>query len=488
MPTRQGTARSREQYTHPTRERDGYAPREHSAYTAHESDAHAARERDSYAAHESDTHAMRERAAEQPHARTQARAGRQAAASPNGRTGRQPRTRVQTDPSQQSTVRPESRGDEQPSRQRATRSDNATRQRTRARSEVHRRQARPSKSRNRNNSTKRQRSAPHRRFSIPTISSPRLPVLPIAAAAGVILLVCLFVFLITPRCSADNAAWGSFEAIRPFDRASVPHHGEAESGPDENALTELLGEEEAQKLLDQAETNTDAYWIASHVDSFAFDGWEVQWKILKLAADEPESLKYVRDFAEIYPQETASTDASIGMDDSYLAGTKFDTNVPHFYQWDRRWGNIVYSSTTFGLTGCGPTSFAMVYQGVTGKTDMTPYDMAMLAENNGYMSEFQGTSTMLFVNEAWGLGMYCNVMDYVNADAIRYSLETGHVIIANLGPGYFTQNGHFFVLVGVDENGDIIINDPYSVARSTQAWDADLIASESIGLYEFSAI
>ena len=59
------------------------------------------------------------------------------------------------------------------------------------------------------------------------------------------------------------------------------------------------------------------------------------------------------------------------------------------------------------------------------------------------------------------------------------------MIIANLGPGIFTQNGHYFVLTGVDTDGKIIINDPYSEVRSTQTWDADLIIGETIAFFAF---
>ena len=54
-------------------------------------------------------------------------------------------------------------------------------------------------------------------------------------------------------------------------------------------------------------------------------------------------------------------------------------NIPRFYQWDELWGYTVYSGTAFGLTGCCPTCLAMVYQGVTGNTDLSPYDLGEVA-------------------------------------------------------------------------------------------------------------
>ena len=292
---------------------------------------------------------------------------------------------------------------------------------------------------------------------------------------------------------AANGDTSSDQAMDVSDESSSASSASAESttveSPDGaqlqvDELIDIIGEEEAEKLLAQAETNADAYWIASHIEEFEFEGETVEWKILKLAADEPLSLGYVRDFAEKYPQDEADMDPALAMDESYLAGTKFDTGVPHLYQWDRRWGQIIYCSTTFGLTGCGPACMAMVYQGLTGNDDLTPYDMAIRAQEGGYMAQFEGTSTGFFFAEADADGLYCRQID-ISADSIRESLYNGEIIIANLGQGYFTIFGHFFVLVGVDENGDIIINDPYSEVRSTQTWDADLIANESIALFAF---
>ncbi|MBO4352518.1 MAG: hypothetical protein J5818_03380, partial [Eggerthellaceae bacterium] len=67
------------------------------------------------------------------------------------------------------------------------------------------------------------------------------------------------------------------------------------------ALVELLGDETSAKLLAQAKTSIDALWIAAHPSAYAYDGVEVQYKALKLAADEPAALDYVREFPENYP-------------------------------------------------------------------------------------------------------------------------------------------------------------------------------------------
>lgn len=251
------------------------------------------------------------------------------------------------------------------------------------------------------------------------------------------------------------------------------------------ALVSLLGEEEAAKLIAQAKTNPDALWIAAHPDAYAFDGIEIQYKILKLAADEPASIPYVREFPAKYPALQAVDDKDLAMDVASPSSAVPTTSIPHLYQWDRRWAYTIYSSASFGLTGCGPTSLAMVYQGLNRTVDKTPFDMAVLAESRGYMSEFNGTDSSFFTDVAPELGLNCWTA-YPDATSIRDELRQGHVIIANLGPGFFTTNGHFFVLAGLTDDGQVIVNDPYSVVRSSQTWDADFIAAETMAMFVYA--
>lgn len=326
----------------------------------------------------------------------------------------------------------------------------------------------------------------------------------IAAIAIVILLVLVFAVLV-PSCqqsegggqapSASSQPATTQSIVRTTGKAVAAKRSEVEtanqvgslqtSNASVEALVSLLGEEEAAKLIAQAKTNPDALWIAAHLDEFAFDGIEVQYKILKLAADEPASIPYVRGFPTKYPMNEAVTDKDLAMGVASPSENVPTTNIPHLYQWDRRWAYTIYSSTSFGMTGCGPTSLAMVYQGLNRTVDKTPYDIAAIAEERGFMSEFNGTDSMFFLEVAEELGLNCWEA-YPDAANIVDELSNGNAIIVNLGPGFFTANGHFFVLAGLDKDGKVIVNDPYSVVRSSQTWDADFIAAESIAMFVYA--
>ena len=361
--------------------------------------------------------------------------------------------------------------------------------------------------------------------SIPPIA------LPIAAAVIVLLLL---LFLVIPRCShapeqqaasdsnaassqaaasATAASAGSeasssaasqtstatttqtssifFTVGMAIDEAkqSVQSAGQVESldqtSSNQGALVTLLGDETAAKLLAQAKTNVDALWIAAHPAEYGIDGVEVQYKILKLAADEPASLDYVRDFPSSYPASQVNEDKSLAMSTSSPSSSVPDTNIPHLYQWDRRWGYTTYSGAAFGLTGCGPTSLAMVYQGLTGSKDKSPYDMGKLANERGYMSEYEGTEGTFFTETAKDLGLACDEL-YPETETLKSALEHGQTVILNLAPGYFTMTGHYIVVTDLTSDGKAIINDPYSVERASQTWDLALLTSQSYAMYGYS--
>ena len=288
------------------------------------------------------------------------------------------------------------------------------------------------------------------------------------AAAAVALIVALVMGV-----RGCMAAGGAEHAPTQADQAPVEQQQPQRDPVDEAALVSILGEDLAAQLVLAAETSDDAAWIAAHPDAFAMDGDAVQYKLLKLAAVEPEAVPFVRTFPDAYPAESA-----LGTDDPASG------EVPRLYQWDQRWGSTVYSSTTFALTGCCPTSLAMVYQGLTGKGDLSPYDMGKRASEGGFETAFDGTDSSFLVNEAATLGLSCEALA-VDAGSVRAALEGGAVLVCNVGPGDFTDNGHFFVIAGIDGDGNLRINDPYSAERSNRAWDVDAVLGQTKALWAY---
>ena len=70
--------------------------------------------------------------------------------------------------------------------------------------------------------------------------------------------------------------------------------------------------------------------------------------------------------------------------------------------------------------------------------------------------------------------------------SIRSELEAAHPIICIVGPGDFTNGGHFIVLTGVDDKGNFIIKDPNSKKNSSKAWDPERVMGQIRNLWSYS--
>ena len=138
-----------------------------------------------------------------------------------------------------------------------------------------------------------------------------------------------------------------------------------------------------------------------------------------------------------------------------------------------------------GVNGCGPTCITMVYCGLTGKTDINPYDMAIYVRDRGYYIPGSGTvwDTFNVIPEEIGLSPY-DVQ--FSADGIKQALREGHQIICNVGPGDFTQVGHYILLAGVDDEDKIIVHDPNSPERTAKHWDVDVLISQIRNVWGYS--
>ena len=216
--------------------------------------------------------------------------------------------------------------------------------------------------------------------------------------------------------------------------------------------------------------------IVNDAASLARTGEHYQRKMLELAAKDPEALDYVADFPNRYPASSGTA-----YSDTVARGS-----VPDLKQWDQRWGYVEYCGAAIGSTGCCPTSLSMVYMALTGKADKTPADMAALATADGYAVDGEGTIGEFLVDDAGKLGLACEEFSPSAASLVRY-LKNGFIVIVNVGPGDFTDSGHFFVARGVASDGSIQINDPYSSVNTAKTWDANSIANQSIMMYAFHA-
>lgn len=193
--------------------------------------------------------------------------------------------------------------------------------------------------------------------------------------------------------------------------------------------------------------------------------------LIDLVARNHETVDFVYSYKdrEKYNNRKLSTD----INSSYY----IDGDVPLFLQWDRRWGYRTYGKEMIGLSGCGPTSLAMVIRHFDSDSTVNPYDVAKYSQDNGYVSADNFTSWKLFET---GLSKYgLESQDVIPVEAkMKKALDDNKILIVSVKPGTFTERGHIIVIKGYNKNGDFLINDPNSIVNTNKAWSFDELKSE----------
>ena len=157
--------------------------------------------------------------------------------------------------------------------------------------------------------------------------------------------------------------------------------------------------------------------------------------------------------------------------------------MTYYNQRDARWGSYLYGGSDPMCThGCGPTVVAMLIHSFSPQRSndeaITPVNMANWALEHGCYAPHEGSYRSLIPNSLSAFGLtVTSVHDRSPANASAL-LSSGHVLVALMGPGTLTQNGHFIIITNQLEDGTVSIADPNSLENSEKHWDLNLLLSE----------
>ncbi|MCD7825091.1 MAG: C39 family peptidase [Clostridiaceae bacterium] len=199
-------------------------------------------------------------------------------------------------------------------------------------------------------------------------------------------------------------------------------------------------------------------------------------EVLQMLPKNAETLDFVSDYLRYV--DDGGTQG--GITEEELAET-----VPLFLQWDQRWGYVKYGDNVLAVTGCGPTCMSMVYTGLTKQDDKTPADMAEFCIDNDYYTSDSGTSWTFMLDGAVNLGLNAEKIT-VSKDTLQEKIKAGNPVICSMGPGDFTDTGHFIVVRGITDEGNLLINDPNSQKRSETEWDFDQVLEQIKAAWAYS--
>lgn len=189
-------------------------------------------------------------------------------------------------------------------------------------------------------------------------------------------------------------------------------------------------------------------------------------QLQELALKNEEALEFVYDYpTEHVKEHIVDLTEEASMD-----------SVPLFVQWDKRWGYEKYSGNFFAASGCGPTTLSMVVVYLTHNRDASPLAVAKYSKEAGYSVDGSGSSWTLISEGCRHYGVKAKTVA-LDESRMKAELDAGHPIVVNVGPGDFTDTGHFMVITGYDDEG-FSINDPNSIEKSGKRWLFKNISSQ----------
>lgn len=199
-------------------------------------------------------------------------------------------------------------------------------------------------------------------------------------------------------------------------------------------------------------------------NGFAIEEYPLE--LIELLEKNPETEEYVLN----YPLKKGT------YSDEDLPASDGTGNIPLLIQWDDRWGYYEYGGNVMGLAGCGPTSLSMVASYLLNDPSLTPIYMADYSTRNGHSIDGGGTAWSLMNEGARALGLNPKEVPLDEAQ-VKKHLENGRPIIVNVGEGIFTDNGHYMVFVGWEDE-KIKINDPNRREYSERLWSFEEIKDQ----------
>lgn len=268
--------------------------------------------------------------------------------------------------------------------------------------------------------------------------------------------------------------------IRLFGNIERSESEKKESGKDElEAVVAVVGTAEViePENVNGTESINDTKNTEDTKDTKDLDNIEEGWGPYKTKEDmkEQEWNQLPENLKEFYERYEESREFIV----NYWGnkGKKFEINleeyqdckdVPLLMQWDKRWGYEEYSGNVFGVTGCGPTCLSMAAIYLKHDVSLNPKWMMEFSIRNGYSVTGSGSAWALIGEGAEKLGMESEELP-LSESIIKNRLDHGDVIIVVLGPGDFTDKGHFIVIYDYDEEG-FIIRDPNSCKNTNKKW------------------
>lgn len=150
----------------------------------------------------------------------------------------------------------------------------------------------------------------------------------------------------------------------------------------------------------------------------------------------------------------------------------------YYNQGDIRWKDYLYGGADrIAKYGCGPVCVAMIINSFSYQS-VTPVEMADWSAENGCYARQSGSYHSLIPKSLSAFGLQVDSVTDRTVEESTRLLRSGHILVALMGKGSLTQNGHFIIIAQLAPSGNVYIADPASYENSTKEWDLQLLMDE----------
>ncbi len=152
----------------------------------------------------------------------------------------------------------------------------------------------------------------------------------------------------------------------------------------------------------------------------------------------------------------------------------------YYSQGDVRWADYLYGGADpMKKYGCGPSATAMLISSFSPQgADVTPIEAADWSAANGYYAAQGGSYHGLIPQSLAAYGLKVESVQDRSPAHVQELLQTGHVLVALMGKGALTNNGHFILITRSLEDGYVSIADPNRYENCKKSWDLNALLAE----------
>ncbi len=177
--------------------------------------------------------------------------------------------------------------------------------------------------------------------------------------------------------------------------------------------------------------------------------------------------------------ETAEDSSDTPSSEDSESSEDFIIPLTMYYQNDPQWASYLYGGTDrMASHGCGPTALSILVESLSSQ-ELSPVAAADWAAANGYHAPGGGTEHALIPEGSVHFGLEVEHVTTLSPTDFQLVLSQDKLIVFLMGPGNFTDGGHFIIAHGYTSEGQIIVADPASPDRTNARWDPKILTSEA---------